>query len=236
MSLHACRICLTFKPINYYLHYNDAKKCSEWAKEAEDEGSPLCSLYARHSIMSVVFASEALINRVINQFSIISDLLKDIEKLSIQEKWHIAPLLCRDKDWEPETFDKGMEPFQSFSELIKIRNWLVHPKVEIFVDAESTPNSTVGTIGSEASYPWLETLKSSVWPQTQIPKNPFELSFSHSVKAITVFDEMVSMLRKLLKGKMYNGWIDEISIRDKNGLHHYTAPVFTLWGGYRPKN
>ena len=220
----------------FYLHYNDAKKLLERAKEAEQEHSPLCSLHARHSIISTVFASEALINRVIFEFAVEKDIFESLEKLSIQDKWFISSLLCRDKDWDVVTFDKGNEPFQSFNELIKIRNWLLHPKVEVYIAATCDHSSTVGIEGKEESYPWMETLKSNVWPQTKFPKNPFELSSYHAQTALSILDAMISKLKSFLRGKLYDGWLEEISIRDKNGLHFFKAPIQTLWEGYRPKD
>jgi hypothetical protein len=51
----------------FYMHYNDAKMFAKWAEERQNEKvNP--SIYSRHAIISTVFASEALINRVINEW------------------------------------------------------------------------------------------------------------------------------------------------------------------------
>ena len=48
----------------FYLHFRDAETFLEFASE---EKSPLISFYARHTILSSVFAAEALINRLISR-------------------------------------------------------------------------------------------------------------------------------------------------------------------------
>jgi hypothetical protein len=36
----------------------------------------------------------------------------------------------------------------------------------------------------------------------------------------------------MLNGKMHDGWLDLITIKDADGVHSYRAPVDTIWGGY----
>ncbi|NIQ12848.1 MAG: hypothetical protein GTO02_00085, partial [Candidatus Dadabacteria bacterium] len=66
----------------FYMHYNDAKKFAEWSSEKRD-GDVNPSIYVRHAIISVVFASEALINRVLVEFAPESKLYEILEKNSI---------------------------------------------------------------------------------------------------------------------------------------------------------
>lgn len=214
----------------FFMHYNDAKKFAEWAS-IQKRGDVNPSIYVRHAIISVVFASEALINRVLNEFGSAPGLFEVLEKATIVEKWYLAPFLCAGGK-PPIPFDRGREPFQSFKELVQIRNWLAHPKIDNFLDAELDPRSTISAGPSNEEYPWLEMLKGKTWPQTKLPKNPFELSHRHAQSAISVLDSMISALQIRLHGQMPDGWLDQITVKDANGVHNYKAPVYTIWGGY----
>lgn len=121
---------------------------------------------------------------------------------------------------------------QSFRELVQIRNWLAHPKVDNYFDANLDPKSTISTGGSSEAYPWLEMLKGKAWKQTAIPKNPFELDHSHAAAAIKIVDAMVGALQMKLDDQMQAGWLDLITVRDAQGIHSYKAPVHSIWGGY----
>lgn len=216
----------------FYMHYNDAKMFAKWAEERHQDKDANPSIYARHGIISTVFASEALINRVLIEFSTDKNLFDILEKANILDKWYLAPHLCCGKGNTPEPFDKGVEPYQSFKELIQIRNWLAHPKVEVFLSAKAEPNSTISVGQSKEEYPWLEMLKREQWKQTRIPKNPFEIDHTHAISSIKILDSMIEALKGKLHGQLYEGWLDEITVKDTDGLHKYTAPVFTIWGGY----
>ena len=198
----------------FYMHYNDARKFAEWAA-SKREGDVTPSIYVRHAIISTVFdpvVAEAL------------------EKASILDKWCIAPFVCGDTS--QTAFDRGAEPFQSFKELIQIRNWLAHPKVDTFLKGKAPPNSTISVIGSQEEYPWLEILQGESWAQSKIPKNPFELDHTHATTAISVLDKMIEELSRRLSGRLSDDWLNEITVRDANGTRTYKAPVYTIWGGY----
>jgi len=47
--------------------------------------------------------------------------ISQLDRISLPEKWFRAPLIFSSK-----TFDKGAEPYQSFSLLVSLRNHLVH--------------------------------------------------------------------------------------------------------------
>ena len=212
------------------MHYNDAKKFAEWAVEKrEDNVNP--SIYVRHAIISVVFASEALINRVIAEFATDSNVSEILERASILDKWYLSPFLCSGNA-EPTPFDKAAEPYQSFKELIQIRNWLAHPKVETFLKAKFDPNSGISIGSSNEEYPWLEMLKGEQWPQTGIAKNPFEMDHTHAAASLKILDAMIKALSTRLAGQVHEGWLDLITVKDDEGLHQYKAPVLTIWGGY----
>ena len=214
----------------FYMHYNDAKKFSEWAYEKRD-GDVNPSMYVRHAIISVVFASEALINRVLAEFAVDPKVSETLEKANIVDKWYLAPFLCS-RGAQPTPFQKGAEPYQSFKELIQVRNWLAHPKVETFLKAKVDPKSSISIGSSGEEYPWLEMLKGEQWPQTKMPKNPFELDHAHATASLKILDAMIGALSVRLAGQMHDGWLDLITVKDDEGLHQYKAPVFTIWGGY----
>ena len=75
----------------FYLHIHDAEKFCDLT---EKETSKLKSFYSRHAILSVVYATEALINRVLDDFLLPSLSTKNIEKLSTFDKWMFAPFVC----------------------------------------------------------------------------------------------------------------------------------------------
>ena len=154
-----------------------------------------------------------------------------IEKASILDKWYLSPFICSGNP-QPAPFEKGVEPYQSFKELIQVRNWLAHPKVETFLKAEIDPNSSISVGSSGEEYPWLEMLKGEQWPQTGIPKNPFEINYTHAEASLKILNDMIGALSARLAGQMHEGWLDLITVKDDKGLHQYKAPVFTIWDGY----
>jgi hypothetical protein len=215
----------------YYLHYNDCLKFVEWSNA---EKSTLRSLYARHAILAAVFASEALINRVLNDFYLAGQGSTTVERLSISDKWYTAPLLCGESLPSSATFDSSKQPFQGFCELIKIRNWLVHPKVGSFVDARKDPNSSIGELGTDLEIPWVDTLKGGVWPITRIPLNPFELNGTHAQCALTIIEQMIVQLKQLMPGTVNDDWLLQIQVRDKGTKAAEKLTTMSLWGGYTP--
>ena len=216
----------------FYLHFNDAKTFCEMAHEKHIGFS---GFYERHVILSTVFASEALINRVLSMFSSIPK--KSWERLSIQAKWLKAPLVCisASKASFTQTFDKSMEPYQSFRELIEIRNWFAHPKVDQFVPAIRR-NWTITIIEERTrkEVPWIETLKGRCWPQTKIPLNPFELNETHAQKAIEVLKAMMDQLLKFFDGIFEEEWFWEFDLKHTHGETERLS-MESLWGGYTPE-
>lgn len=215
----------------FYMHYNDARKFADWSVEyADGETNP--SIYVRHSIISVVFAAEALINRVLAEFSVDQQVSGILERNGIIEKWCMAPMVCGDRSKDVRPFDRGSEPFQSFQELIRIRNWLAHPKVDMYLEASLDTKSSVRDSESGEEYPWLEMLRGKVWAQTEIPKNPFEVRSEHANAAIRVLDQMIEALSEKLDGRVDERWLEVITVRDSDGAHSYRVPVSSIWGGY----
>lgn len=216
----------------YYLHHNDCKKFVELAK---NEQSKLKSFYVRHAILSAVFASEALINRVINDFYLPGEGSASIERLNTFEKWYTAPLLCGKTKTSGHTFDSSKQPFQDFVELFKIRNWLVHPKVGAYVSAWIDNNSSITILEGSKDVPWVETLKGKIWGITRIPFNPFEFESNHAQKALDIIDAMVKELKQLIPDSVTDEWLLEIGIREKGSKGDDKITIESLWGGYTPE-
>lgn len=222
----------------FYLHYHDAEKLVEWA-EAED--SKLKSLYARHAVLAVVFASEALANRLLSRLPLSKVAAGGVEKLGIREKWSLIPFLMTGKPETREWFDTSREPFQSFGELVKIRNWLAHPKSGEYVAAIHDERATIrlledfdSDLETGRSIPWIETLKGDAWKQTEIPLNPFEWTGQHARSAIKALDSVVAELKKAIGNLLTDDWLWEIDLKSKVDGTVSKITVDSLWGGYTP--
>lgn len=216
----------------FYMHYKDALKFHELAKQ---EKSKLKSFFVRHSIISIVFTFEALINRVLFEFCLFKSNIESFDKLSLPEKWLTVPLVCGKDKPIGKTFDTSCEPFQSFFELVKIRNWFVHPKPTNFIPAEKTP-WTIHIEDLNKEVPWVETKKGDFWPHTRIPKNPFDLNENHSKKAINNFEAMKKKLLILFNGIFDEEWLWTIKLKDKVGNEIEEITIDSLWGGFTPND
>ena len=221
----------------FYLHYHDAQKLTEWA---EAEGTKLRSLYARHALLAVVFATEALANRLLNQLPLSKVAAVGIERLGIREKWSLIPFLLTGRPEAREWFDASKEPFQSFAELVQIRNWLAHPKSGEYVAAIYDGRSTISVFDedfdpeTERVVPWIETLKGGHWKQTRIPLNPFEWTAQHARVATKVLDSIVEELKEVLGGILTDEWLWEIDLKSKADGKVSRITIDSLWGGYTP--
>jgi hypothetical protein len=221
----------------FYMHYKDANKFLELAGEefAKVPKGILESYFARHCLLSAVFASEALINKVYGEFyvgKVGDDAFITIDKLSIPEKWLLAPKLCGAKDIT-QTFDKGGDVFQTFVELIKIRNSWVHPKTGIYLDAEH-----VGLyISNENNYaPLLEVMQGrDFWQHTKIPFNPFELNAENAKLVIQNLDAMIRQLLLMFNGVFDDQWMEKLTFQIGDQLIKNKLKVRWLsGGGYTP--
>jgi len=215
----------------FYLHFRDAQKFQELASEEETK---LESFYSRHAILSTIFAAEALINKIYDDFYLYDYALDIFDKMSIKEKWIIAPLVCGLKKPVSKKFNISQEPFQSFAEIIKIRNWYVHPKPDNYVPAQKT-SDTISLIGENKNIPWVDTFKGKSWSQTHFPKNPFELNAKHADKATSILIEMIDELLVIFKGVFNKEWLWEIDLRTLVNGNSEKITIDSLWGGYTPK-
>jgi uncharacterized protein YutE (UPF0331/DUF86 family) len=87
--------------------------------------------YSIIAITSAVQCLEAYINHV--GLLEISTIWKEIEKIEIKQKWIVIPRLVVNKD----VFNRGSEPFQSFSKVVGLRNRIVHHKQEFGIFHET---------------------------------------------------------------------------------------------------
>ncbi|KPL00650.1 MAG: hypothetical protein AMJ91_03900 [candidate division Zixibacteria bacterium SM23_73_3] len=194
------RLVLSTNPFRF--QYRDAVFFQEAAEKAVK--TPLEPCYARNSVLLFVLAMEALINRVLDRhirMDFPAFLREKFLDLPLDMKWYMAPLWCSG-DTKPSTYEIDKEPFQSFRELIKIRNWYVHAK------PERKPMKVISAQRGIVDYTDLNNL---TWPQTKIPKdlNPFDKKCAS--KAKQVVDEMISLLDQFLGGKIKKDdwWLTE---------------------------
>ena len=150
-----------------------------------------------HSIGAIVLlllSTEGLINRVYEEFirskfpSWVNEEMMD--KWSFTMKWYFAPLLFEFND-NAKTFEVDKEPWQSFSELKKIRDYFAHPK----------PISHPLTI-SNAEKKLVDFTKGDIprWPQTKIPKDLHHLNFSDAQKVLETIKQMIDKLDSFMGG------------------------------------
>ena len=215
----------------FYLHFRDAEI---FLKLASEEKSKLKSFYARHTILSSVFAAEALINRLMSQTKLPYKTSETIDRMGTVEKWSLIPYLLTGKPESRDWFDGSRKPFQSFVELIKIRHWLVHPKSGRFVEAFLDESSSITLSESSKDVPWVETLQGKKWEQTKIPVNPFEIDESHAEKALKAVKEMIALLEKIIIAPINRDWLWEIDLKAKNSGRIDKVTIDSLWGGYTP--
>jgi hypothetical protein len=212
---------------HYEILLDDARALADKA----GSGSPTpghSNLFARHSILSTVLASEALINRVLAKFCS-APIYEGIDRLSLTDKWLVGPILC----WQLGTFAIGAEPFQSFAELVRIRNGLVHPKAGVYVAAKYKGETVLvmSEDGTEilSELPLITVVDSPVWPQTGIPKNPQKIMGSHARRAIGVLEKMEKKLIELSGNAITHDSIRQLSWRKKSGESMGAVPYFCIF-------
>src|SRR3990167_4401998 len=107
------------------LYYHIAKNALEKAQKDTNNFEK-----AQSVVTAMVFSSlclEAFINQEYETHTETKEIFEDVERLSLETKWLLLPRLLG----TGRTFDTGAEPFQTFKELIKVRNQqLVHFKYD----------------------------------------------------------------------------------------------------------
>ena len=157
--------------------------------------------YARTAVLLFVLATEALINRVLDCF-VREDLPRFVKdktsQLPLDMKWYMAPLLCADETHHT-TFQAGREPFQSFRELIRIRNSCVHPF--------PTKQSLTLLEATSESLSFISTTEPLEWPQTKIARDAHHMDKKSASRALRVVDHMIDLLDGYLGGRIKKeGW------------------------------
>jgi hypothetical protein len=103
------------------LYYHIAGDAIEAAAKETDEFR-----LAEHVCTAMVFSALTLEAYINQQYASHKETAKlDLKSFEVREKWKMLPLLLG----QPQTFDTGASPYQTFSELITLRNnSLVHFK------------------------------------------------------------------------------------------------------------
>jgi len=157
-----------------------------------------------HSIGAIVvllLSTEALINRVYECFlrskfprRIYEEIMG---KWSLTMKWYFAPLLFKYRG-NNKTFDVNKEPWQSFSELKKIRDYFAHPKPAQF------PFTVL-----DAKKKILDVTGGDIprWPQTRIPKDLNHLRGTDAQRVLEIINQMIDKLDSFMGGIIKkNNW------------------------------
>jgi hypothetical protein len=118
------------------LYYHIAGDAIESAVKETDEFR-LAEFVCTAMVFSA-FTLEAYINQ---QYASHEETAKlDLRNIEVREKWKMLPLLLG----QPQTFDVGVSPYQTFSELITLRNnALVHFKPVLPPGSARQPFSTL---------------------------------------------------------------------------------------------
>lgn len=182
--------------------YEDALFFQKAAENATDRNLEV--RYARNAVLLFVVGMEAMINRVFDCFinkgfpAFVKDKIVD---LPLDIKWYMAPLWCSD-DPKVLTYEADKEPFQSFRELITVRNSYVHPR------SHRMKLKILDAHRKIVDYADPDTLN---WPQTKIPKDLNHFDKKSALKAKEVIDSMIGLLDGFLGGKIKKDdwWVTE---------------------------
>jgi hypothetical protein len=119
-----------------------AREAVEQAEKHEKENSAFVNMQ-NSSITAIIMSAmltEAFIN-VIAEEQLTPTLWNAVERLNVLEKWILVTKLITDKEW-----DKGSQPFQNFSELIRPRNDLAHYKPKLTTDKLNLEGKFTGVL------------------------------------------------------------------------------------------
>ena len=173
--------------------YLTAKRCickAEQSKLKSDKESE-CN-YSMAAIILLLLSSEALINRIYEKF-IKSKLPKTIYREIVDRwspivKWYFAPLLFDHK--RGRTFEVDREPWQSFSELKKIRDYFAHPKPLRYPLTVLNAREKAVDFAQEVPR----------WAQTKIPKDLHHFRVSDAKKTLEIINQMIDQLDSFMGG------------------------------------
>jgi len=86
----------------------------------------------RSSILYSLLSVECAANCCLERLSNVSNKLREaLDKLTVLEKFELFAIQCQENKEVKAYFDRSRHEVQAISELINVRNWMVHPKHEI---------------------------------------------------------------------------------------------------------
>lgn len=184
--------------------YQDAEYLHQIAQRKELEGRFEPTQLCRTAVLLYILSLEGLINRALDHFlreDMREFFLEREARFSLQDKWLLLPMLPAGQ--EPAQFDKSRYPWSHFSELVRLRNDFVHPKHDRPAYYRAISSHRWEPL------PWNEIPadlrvreKDVVYPQTQIPKDPYAIRLEHVGTTKKVVDDIVSELDRLLSGRI----------------------------------
>jgi len=155
--------------------------------------------YSMAAIILLTLSVEALINRIYEE--LIRDNLPNriyreiMDKWSPTMKWYFAPLLFGQSP--DKTFKIDREPWQSFFELKKVRDYIAHLKplkyIMVVKDAKEKIFDFHGDIPK--------------WRQTKIPKDLNHFQTTDAKRVLDIIDQTIEKIDFLMQGKIKrNKW------------------------------
>jgi hypothetical protein len=195
--------------------YEDAQRLQQHIARPKGKSFALTAIghetYIRAAALLYIAALEALINRVYSSF-IRPEIAECFEGKdggkSLPEKWMAAPLLAG----SATTFRRGADPWQSFVELVQVRNSLVHPKA----NSEEFAEVYVGE--DEVDFDFSD--KEPVYAHTRLPKNTDSWGREDLNKVKKCVDSLVQELQSLMSTQVTDRWL-----RDEEGWRPHADQV-----------
>ncbi len=165
--------------------FNDGKRLSILAKEAADAGNQDEDTFAQSAILLLVFATEALINQVIEDFTPLVEALKaQLMKISLPEKFAYVPALCGGTVKQP--FDPQVEPFKTFVAMVATRHLWVHPKPK-----KLPVDEFLGGAPATSAFPRL----------------PLHARAHHAERAVSTTKAIVEWLQSTMPDRVQKSWM-----------------------------
>jgi hypothetical protein len=179
---------------SYGSFVRNAKRLCALAKTAAGEDNYDEEIFAQAAILMLVFAAEALINSVIEDFAPVPEVFKpQLMRLSLTEKFAYVPALCAGTIVQP--FDPQVEPFKTFVTMVQTRHSWVHPR---------PANVTMDNLLSEASI-----------KAVPLPKLPLHARAAHADRAYSTVISLVEWLKSTMADRITDEWLLTSEIRWK---------------------
>ncbi|MBW8192945.1 hypothetical protein K0504_18085 [Neiella marina] len=173
------------------------------------------NLHAKGAILHCAFTVEALANNLIQFVKIRARLADSIDRLDAIGKIELFSMLIP----KPRSFDRGANCIQTLDQLIKVRNWYVHPKV---VTGELNEGAT-----------GLETLNGRELDRLGISFSPDSWTgedASKVMKALVVaLDQLLLGMLNLEMKSMFCMFYDHVNIQGRSGPLVTNDSEWALW-------